>query len=101
MGTRLLPQYPNHSEGADRVGGQLRGGKECPFSGVTKSGRVWRVPESGARSVGCRYTGAWTQGCREGYRGPGTRVHGRRGAGRVTGLQIHGCMDTVVHRGRH
>ena len=25
---------------------------ECPFSGVTKSGRVWRkVPESGARSV--------------------------------------------------
>ena len=33
--------------------GQLRGDKECPFSGVTKSGRVWRkVPESGARSVG-------------------------------------------------
>ena len=30
----------------------LRGDKECPFSGVTKSGRVWRkVPESGARSV--------------------------------------------------
>ena len=40
------------SEGADRVAGQLRGDKECPFSGVTKSGRVWRkVPESGARSV--------------------------------------------------
>ena len=40
------------SEGADRVGGQLRGDKECPFSGVIKSGRVWRkVPESGARSV--------------------------------------------------
>ena len=39
-------------EGADRVGGQLRGDKECPFSGVTKSGRVWRkVPESDARSV--------------------------------------------------
>ena len=38
---------------ADRVAGQLRGDKECPFSGVTKSGRVWRkVPESGARSVG-------------------------------------------------
>ena len=32
--------------------GQLRGDKECPFSGVTKSGRVWRkVPESDARSV--------------------------------------------------
>ena len=45
--------YPNLSDGADRVGGQLRGYKECPFSGVTKSGRVWRkVPESGARSVG-------------------------------------------------
>ena len=44
--------YPNLSEGADRVGGQLRGDKECPFSGVTKSGRVWRkVPESDARSV--------------------------------------------------
>ena len=39
-------------EGADSVAGQLRGDKECPFSGVTKSGRVWRkVPESGARSV--------------------------------------------------
>ena len=54
-GARLLPQsyqYPNLSEGADRVGGQLRGDKECPFSGVTKSGRVWRkVPESDTRSV--------------------------------------------------
>ena len=52
----MLPQsyqYQNLSEGADRVGGQLRGDKECPFSGVTKSGRVWRkVPESDARSVG-------------------------------------------------
>ena len=39
--------------GADHVAGQLRGDKECPFSGVTKSGRVWRkVPESNARSVG-------------------------------------------------
>ena len=39
-------------EGADRVGGQLLGDKECPFSGVTKSGRVWRkVPESDARNV--------------------------------------------------
>ena len=45
-------QYPNLSEGADRVAGQPRGDKEYPFSGVTKSGRVWRkVPESGARSV--------------------------------------------------
>ena len=50
----MLPQsnqYRNLSEGADRVGGQLRGDKECPFSGVTKSGRVWRkVPESDSRS---------------------------------------------------
>ena len=39
-------------EGADRVAGQLRGDKECPFNGVTKSGRFWRkVPESDARSV--------------------------------------------------
>ena len=40
---RLLPQsyqYPNLSDGADRVGGQLRGDKECPFSGVTKSGSL-------------------------------------------------------------
>ena len=56
FGARLLPQsylYPtNLSEGADSVGGQLRGDKECPFSGVTKSGRVWRkVPESDDRRV--------------------------------------------------
>ena len=55
--------FRNLSEGADRVGGQLRGDKECPFSGVTKSGKfggrcrkamhgVWRkVPESDAWSV--------------------------------------------------
>jgi len=43
-------QYPILSEGADRVGGQLRGDKECLFSGITKSGRVWRkVPESDDR----------------------------------------------------
>ena len=52
-GLLLSYQNPNLSEGADSVGGQLRGDKDqCPFSGVTKSGRVWRkVPESGARSV--------------------------------------------------
>ena len=45
-------QYRNLSESADRVGGHLRGDKECPCSGVTKSGRVWRkVPESDARIV--------------------------------------------------
>ena len=39
-------------EGASRVAGQLRGDNECPFSGVTKPGRIWRkVPESGAWSV--------------------------------------------------
>ena len=38
---------PKPFGGADRVGGQLRGDKECPFSGVTNGGRVWRkVPES-------------------------------------------------------
>ena len=45
-------RYPNLSEDADRVGGQLHGDKECPFSGVTKSGRVWRkLPENDAQSV--------------------------------------------------
>ena len=35
------------------VAGQLRGDKVCLFSGVTKSGRVWRkVPESDYRGVG-------------------------------------------------
>ena len=44
LGARLLPQ--------SYIGGQLRGGKECPFSGVTKSGRIWRkVPKSDARSL--------------------------------------------------
>ena len=56
MGTRLLPRsrlYSSLSEDADNVGGQLRGDKECPFSGVTKSGRVWRkVLESNAGRVG-------------------------------------------------
>ena len=55
LGARLLPQsyqYPNLLQDADRVGGQLHGDKECPFSDVTKSGSVWRkVPESGAGSV--------------------------------------------------
>ena len=57
FGARLLTviqsyQYPNLSGGADPVGGQLRGDKEYRFSGVTKSGRVWRrLPGSSARSV--------------------------------------------------
>ena len=54
LGAGLLPrsyQYQNLLEGTDCVGGQLRGDKECPFSDVTKSGRVWRkVPESGCLS---------------------------------------------------
>ena len=55
--TVLLTGTPNLSEGADCVGGQLRGDKECLFSGVTSSGRVWRkVPESEARSVEGDYT---------------------------------------------
>ena len=40
------------SESADGVGGQLRGDKESPFSGITKYVRVWRkVLESGDGSV--------------------------------------------------
>ena len=41
LGAMLFPQpywYPNRSKGADRVGGQLRGDKECSFSGVISSG---------------------------------------------------------------
>ena len=39
-------------EGADRIGGQLHVEKECLFSGITSSGRVWwQVPESDAGSV--------------------------------------------------
>ena len=38
--------------GTDCASGQLRRDKECPFSGVTKSGRVWRkVLENGAWSL--------------------------------------------------
>ena len=55
LGARLLLQsywYRTLSEGADRVGRQLRRDEEYPFNGVTISGRVWRkVPESDARSV--------------------------------------------------
>ena len=53
----IRDRYPNLSEGADRVDGQLRGDKECPFSGVTEYGRVWgKVPESDARSVHWKLT---------------------------------------------
>ena len=48
---------PLGQTGSLRVSGQLRGNKECLFSGVTKSGRVWRrVPESDARSVPSTYS---------------------------------------------
>ena len=36
--------------GADRVGGQLRGDKECPFSGVTK---FWTEEGAGKRCSEC------------------------------------------------
>ena len=47
-------RWPRHA------GGQLSGDKECPFSGVTKSGRVWRkVSESGGRSEHCAILLSW------------------------------------------
>ena len=61
-------QYPNLLEVADSIAGQLLGNKECPFSGVTNSGRVWRkVSESGARespgtSAALHFTNCW-EGC--------------------------------------
>ena len=68
LGARLLPQsyqYPNLSEGADCVSGQLRGDKECSFCGITKSGRVWRkVLESDARSVSAYLCNNSLVGCR-------------------------------------
>ena len=57
LGARLLPQsyqYPSLSEGADRVCGQLRGDKECPFSGVTKSGSL--EEGAGKRCSECAFT---------------------------------------------
>ena len=55
LGARLLLQscqYPNLSEGADRVGGQLRGDKKYPFSGVTNLAMlgVWKQPSAQART---------------------------------------------------
>ena len=47
-------QYPNLSEGADRVGGQLRGDKEYPFSGVTKSSSL--EEGAGKRCSECDYS---------------------------------------------
>ena len=51
--------YPNiwgggggGGEGANSIGGQLRGDKECPFSGVTNSGKVWRKG-TGKRGLEC------------------------------------------------
>ena len=51
--TVFLEPKPFGGGGANSIGGQQRGVKECrPFSDVTSCGRVWRtVPESDARSV--------------------------------------------------
>ena len=64
LGARLLLQsyqYPNLSEGADRVGGQLRGDKRVSLQWRNQIGRVWRkVSESNARSVRSRVSFGWT-----------------------------------------
>ena len=45
------------SEGADSVGGQLRGDKACLFSGVTSFGRVWlKVRKSGTQCGECTFS---------------------------------------------
>ena len=90
----MLPQsyqYPNLSEGADRVGGQLRGGKECPFSGVTKSGRVWRkVPKSGVRSV---YSALTEQALTHSFDGEGVGGRGGTCLARLQGYKdIYICQ---------
>ena len=53
---------PNLLEGVDSFSGQMHGGgKECPFSGITNGGRVWR---KGARKWGlecvCEYVHTYT-----------------------------------------
>ena len=45
-------------EGADRVGGQLRGDKECPFSGVTKSGSL--EEGAGKRCSECAFVAVYS-----------------------------------------
>ena len=63
LGARLLLQsyqYPNLSEGADRVAGQLRGDKECSFSGVTK---IWQSLEEGAGKRSCSECGSTHHRC--------------------------------------
>ena len=97
-------------EGADRVGGQLRGDKECPFNGVTKSGSVWRkAPESNARSVARSMGHAHTpsiafrhlppkEGCRNPVLGVwGTRCHfGRFLSLRITHTPVTYCTGGLV-----
>ena len=71
FGAMLLPQYfictrTFRREMAASVD-KLRGDKECLFSGVTSSGRVWkRVAESDARSVASAQTPSSTSGTSHG-----------------------------------
>ena len=52
---RLTDYDPDLQEDAGSVGGQIRLDEECPFSGVTCSGRVRKkVLDSDDRSVGAR-----------------------------------------------
>ena len=46
------------TEGADRVAGQLRGDKECPFSGVTKSGSL--EEGAGKRCSECAFVAVYS-----------------------------------------
>ena len=45
-------QYPNLSEGIDRIGGQLSRDNECLLSGISNSGRIWRMGV-GKRGLEC------------------------------------------------
>ena len=72
--------------GADRVAGQLLGDKEYPFSGVTKSGRVWRkLPESDARSL-------------EEVAGKRCLEFGGRCRKAMPGVWVPGALPTVTRR---
>ena len=61
LGARLLPQsyqYPNLSEDADRVGGQLRGDKRVPLQWHNQ---IWQSLEDGAgkRCSECDFVCVW------------------------------------------
>ena len=108
LGARVLPQsyqYLNLSEGADRVGGQLRGDNECPFSGVTKSGRVWRkVPESDAFSADSLTVSVQPEPCYRRHSDSdyvSTQFYNKESVSMLSGISWSTSVLTLKIRNRH